>query len=424
MTATYQDVGKSMNVNFSKLFLDPNNPRIAPDHGPRYEDPDAIFDEELQKTLTRRIYDAYHAGELEEAIVAQGWIPLDPIIVWEYPDRPGHYIVVEGNTRTSVLRNIRASRLEREQKKLERFTKADKTPPEEIRTQQHIVDQLERIIADTEQLMVYPVLADTIEELEKKLPVLLGVRHVSHSMPWSPYATNLYITSLYERLFRARHGEDETLRFDQDLVVRVGEMVSYKEPKTRKSIQAASAFDHFKRNYEDILPDGEEFVDGDHYFFQLILQHKYTQEQFDFSKDRLYLPEESEKALFEWAFSKPRPKGKEDKNQNIFYKAENIRLWNEMAKYDGENMTAFASQFDVSAPETATKSMRIVEAEYLHHKAQQTPLNTLQSLLEALENLKGETLVHQKEFLEPTLQEIADLTDHYLRMMKADADAA
>ena len=421
MKPTYQDIGKIMAVDFSKIYLDPNNPRIAPDLGSRYQEPDAIFDDERQKTLAKRFYDAYHASELEEAIVAQGWIPLDPIIVWEHPDRPGHYIVVEGNTRISVLRNIRVSRLEREQKKLERFKNSGKTPLGDINQQQHIVDQLEGIIRDTKQLSVYPVVADTIEDLEKKLPILLGVRHVSHSMPWSPYATNLYITSLYERLFRARHGEDEILRFDQDLIVRVGDMVSYKQTKTRRAIQAASAFDHFKRNYEDMLPDEEEFVDGDHYFFELILQHPYTQERFEFTKDQLYLPDESEKALFEWAFSKPRSKGKEDDNQNIFFKAENIRLWNQMARYDTENATAFAAQFDVSAPEKAMKSMRIVEAEFLHHKARQTPLNTLQSLLEALKELKGETLVTQAEFLEPTLQEIVVLSERYLRMMRADA---
>lgn len=419
MTPMYQDIGQPKTVNFSDLFLDPNNPRIAPDHNGRYQDPDAIFKDEVQKNLTQRIYDAYQAGELEEAIVAQGWIPLDPIVVWEYPDRPGHFIVVEGNTRTSVLRNIRDPRLDRERKKLERFTKGGKTPAEDIRHQQHLVDRLEAIIADTNQLVVYPVMADTIEELERKLPIVLGVRHITHARPWSPYATNLYITSLYERLFRDRHGEDETLRLESDLVVRIGEMVSLKETKTRRNIQAASAFGRFKSNYEDQLPEGEEFTDRDHYFFELILQNKYTQDQFGFTKDSLYLPDESEKALFEWAFSKPRKS--EDKNQNVFYKAENIRLWNEMAKYDSENATAFAAQFDVTAPEKATKSMRIVEAEYLHHKAQQTPLNTLQSLLEALRNLKGETLVTQTEFLQPTLQEIAEWAEHYLRMMKADS---
>src|SRR4051794_17281509 len=61
MTVSYQDIGKAMNVDFAKIFLDPNNPRIAPDSGGRYRDPDAIFDGELQRTLTQRFYDVYHA---------------------------------------------------------------------------------------------------------------------------------------------------------------------------------------------------------------------------------------------------------------------------------------------------------------------------------------------------------------------------
>ena len=422
MTNTFGDLSKPLTVDFSKIFLDPNNPRIAPEHSSRYEDPDAIFDEELQKDLTARVYKVYQAGDLEDAIIAQGWVPIDPILVWEHPARPAHYIVVEGNTRMSVLRNIHGPRLEREKKKLERFTKGGKMPGEEIKEQQRHVEQLESIVNDTKKLTVYPVKASSTAELEEKLPRLLGVRHISHARQWGPYATNLYITSLYERMFRDRHGEDEALRLEHDLVSSVAAMVSLKETKTRRNIQAASAFGHFKRNYEDELPDEEEFSDSDQYFFELILQHKYTQEQFGFTKDRLYLPDESEKALFEWAFSKPRKS--EDKNPNILYKAENIRLWNEMAKYDGENATPFAAQFDVSAPEQATKPMRLVEAEYLHHKARQTPLNTLQSLLEALKELKGETMVTQAEYLEPALQEIVELSERYLRMMRASADAA
>ena len=44
---------------------------------------------------------------LERSIVSQGWIPTDTIIVWEHPKKKGHYIVVEGNTRTVVLRRVR-----------------------------------------------------------------------------------------------------------------------------------------------------------------------------------------------------------------------------------------------------------------------------------------------------------------------------
>ncbi len=421
MIKSFGDLGKAITVPFSKIFLDPNNPRIAPDRATRYEDPEEIFEENLQKDLTTKVYTVYQAGDLEDAIIAQGWVPIDPIIVWEHPDRKGHYIVVEGNTRVSVLRSIRGPRLEREKAKLSKFTKGSKMPAEEIKQQQLHVERLEAIFNDTDRLQVYPVNAATAAELEEKLPRLLGVRHITHARQWGPYATNLYITSLYERLFRDQYGDEEPLRLEQHLIARVASMVSLGETKTRRNIQAASAFSHFKRHYDDQLPEGEEFSDSDQYFFENILQHKYAQEQFAFTKDRLYLSDEAEKALFQWAFSQPRKD--EDKNPNVFYKAENIRLWNDMSKYDSENGTGFASQFDVSNPEKATKPMRLVEAEYLHQKARQTPLNTLQSLLEALKELKGETMITQSNFLKPTLVEIGSLTEHYLRMMEADAAA-
>lgn len=422
MSKTSDNLGKPTTVPFSKVFLDPNNPRIAPERSSRYEDPDDIFQEDMQKELSSKFYAAYQAADLEEAIIAQGWVPIDPIIVWEHPSRPQHHIVVEGNTRVTVLRNIRNVRIGRERAKLARFTKASKLPTEELKQQQRLVARLEEIIADTDNLLVYPIKATTPQELEKKLPHLLGVRHISHAKGWGPYATSVYILSLYERLFSEQYGEDKPLGLDQALISCVAAMVSQGETKTRRNIQSASAFNHFKRHYEDQLPQGEEFSDGDHYFFENILQNKYAQDQFGFTKDRLYLSEEAEKALFHWAFSQPR-KGGDDKNPNIFYKAENIRLWNDMAKYDAENGTGFASQFDTGNPETVTKPMRLVEAEYLHQKARQTPLNTLQSLLQALKDLKGETMVTQDAFLRPTLQEIAGLTERYLRMMEADAMA-
>lgn len=419
MNKTMDNLGAPISVPFSKIFLDPNNPRIAPDPASRYEDPDKIFSDELQRQLTTKVYTVYQASELEDAIIAQGWVPIDPIIVWEHPDRPKYHIVVEGNTRISVLRSIRA-RLDREKSKLEKLTKGSKVKTEELKQQEYLVAQLEVIIKDTENLLVYPVKASTPEELEERLPRLLGVRHITHARPWTPYAKNLYILSLYERLFVEEYGEDKTLSLEQSVIQRVASMVSLGDLKTRRNIQAASAFRHFKQQYEDQLPEGEKFDDGDHYFFENILQNKYAQEQFGFTKDRLALPDESEKALFQWAFSQPR-RGDDDKNPNVFYKAENIRLWNDMSKFDAEHGTGFASQFDVSSPEKTAKPMRLVEAEYLHQKARQTPLNTLQSLLEALKDLKGETMVTQANFLRPTLQEISTLTEHYLRMMDRDA---
>jgi len=407
-------------VAFDKIFLDPNNPRIAPENPPGYSDDKALFDNGLQEKLEERVRAVYDVANLEDSILAHGWVPIDSIIVWEHPKRPEHHIVVEGNTRTVALRALRGERLDRERKKLEKLKKTPTRFGEEMRIQQDVVDRLEKIVSQTDQLRVFPVAAKSVEELQSILPRLLGVRHISHAREWKPYATNLYILSLYERLFRGRHGDKGDLRLEDDLINKVASMVSLGGTKARRNIQAASAFTHFKRDYEDKLPEGEALSDEDHYFFELILQNAYPKEQFNVTKDTLRLPKESEEVLFQWAFSKPRS-GKEEDNENVFYKAESVRLWNQMATYDGKSGTNFAKQLDVDTPDEA-RPIRAIEAEFLQHKTQRTPIDALTSLLKALQDLKVDTLVSQQEHLTPILERIAQLIARYQKMMKAAAD--
>lgn len=404
-------------VAFDSIFLDPNNPRIAPEMPPGYEDAAALFDQEMQSALGERVRQVYDVANLEDSILTHGWVPIDSIIVWEHPKKPGSYVVVEGNTRTVALRTLRTERLEAERKKLDRLKKTPSRFQEELRVQQDVVNRLETILEQTTQLRVFPVAAQTPEELQAILPRLLGVRHITHAKEWKPYPTNLYILSLYERLFRKRHGDEGVLRLEDDLVNAVAAMVSLNPTKTRRNIQAASAFTHFKRDYEDRLPDGESFSVEDHYFFELILQNAYPKEQFDVDRESLRLPKESEEVLFQWAFSQPRS-GKGEENENVFYKAESVRLWNQMATYDGKSGTNFAKQLDVNAPDQA-RPIRVIEAEFLHHRNQRTPIEALTSLLRALQDLKVDTLVSQQEHLEPILAKIAQQVSSYQKMMDA-----
>src|SRR5688572_16314563 len=83
-------------VSFDKIYLDPNNPRIAPENPPGYSDPEALFAPNLQEDLERRVREVYDVANLEDSIVAHGWVPIDSIIVWEHPKKPDHYVVVEG----------------------------------------------------------------------------------------------------------------------------------------------------------------------------------------------------------------------------------------------------------------------------------------------------------------------------------------
>lgn len=408
-------------VPFDKLYLDPNNPRIAPEDPPGYDAPATIFDPALQTALEARIREVYPVAALESSILAQGWVPYDPIIVWEHPQQPGHYIVVEGNTRTTALRTLRGERLDRERKKLEKLQATPGRFDEERRVQEELVDHLDQVTAATNNIRVYPMKADTVEELLKKLPQMMGVRHITHAQQWSPYATNLYILSLYEQLFRDRYGPKPRLRIEEDLVEAVGQWVSYgtaQKTKTRRAIQAASAFTHFRRDFQDRLPEGEEFTDRDHYFFEQILQSKFAQEQFEFTKDALRLPAESEEALFKWAFAQPRPSGVDETNANILYKAENIGLWSKMKSYDAKKGTNFASNFSVEDPDKAPP-MRTIEADYLQHQTRSTPIDAVTSLLKALREIKVDALVSQREHLAPMLDEVGRLVDQYKKMMDA-----
>jgi hypothetical protein len=407
----------STTVPFDQIFLDPNNPRIAPEVAPGYEDADALFNAPLQQQLVANVHKVYDVPNLEDSILAHGWVPIDAIIVWEHPSRPNHYVVVEGNTRVVALRRLRNERLEQER------AKAQKNPTrfkEEIRQAQDIVARLENIARSTDQLRVYPVASRSAQELRSSLPRLLGVRHITHARNWDPYATNLYILSLYERAFREKYGEDARLELKSDLVKQVGDMVSLKELKTRRNIQAASAFTHFKRDYEERLPDGEELSGKDHYFFEQILTSAYPKSQFSFENDSLRMSPESEDVLFQWAFSKPRAEGGEEENPNILYKAESIGLWGKMATYDAKHGTQFSKQLDVNLPEQA-RPIRVIEAEFLHHKAQRTPIDALSSLIGALGELKVETLISQQDHLAPMLDEIALLVERYRKMIQVIA---
>src|SRR5689334_11896778 len=111
-----RDISGRKPVQFDDLLLDPNNPRLGREDKDKlgYKDPGAIADPKVQRELELVIKKEYGKGdnskkfdELMQLILDQGWLPVDPIIVWEHPKKKGKYIVVEGNTRTAALREIR-----------------------------------------------------------------------------------------------------------------------------------------------------------------------------------------------------------------------------------------------------------------------------------------------------------------------------
>ena len=416
------DLGAPIELSLSKIALDPNNPRIARKPAPGYDNPGVIFDPQIQEQLVTEVYKVYRAAGLEASIIAQGWIPVDQILVWEHPSGKGH-IVVEGNTRVSLLKQLPA-RLERERKKLDRMIKAS-APQSQTNPQKALVARVEQLIADTKKLTVYPVIAKNAEELKAKLPRLLGVRHVVPAQGWGPYATNLYIISLYENAFYEQFDESEQLRLDEVILERIAAELPLKPSEIRRNIQAASAFSHFRSNYEEKIEEaGNKLSAGDQHYFDEILANPRARDAFEFTSDRLHLTEEGEQALFDWAFAKPRKSSGEDRDaesENVFEKAEDIRIWQKVARYDAKTGTTnFASRLNIANPEDATP-VRTLASEMNTHREQNTPIKALNDLLNYLKQLKVDTLLVQGEHLKPMMEAAIEQIAKYIKFIDENA---
>ena len=158
-------------VPFGNVHLDPNNPRTAPEDRPGYEDSELLFLASVQEPLLAKLEKFHEVDSLEPTITSQGWLPVDPMLVWEHPKRPGQYVVIEGNTRTVVLRRIRR-KLAHERGHLKKMEKnKGKYDKQDLEDQRKLVAQLQQIVNDTESLNVYSIRATSAKELKELCPV-------------------------------------------------------------------------------------------------------------------------------------------------------------------------------------------------------------------------------------------------------------
>jgi len=411
-------LSETITVPFGSLYLDINNPRLGRENHTGYENAAPLFDAKSQTEAQAELEERYQKlGELIDAIENQGWLPIDSIIVWEHPERKGHFVVVEGNTRTTALRKIRANLVEAKAELVRRQKKG--SSKDLLDETQRKIDALTRVVAATDKIEVRQIKVNTAAELEAVLPNILGVRHIKHAQHWGPFAQNLYLYKQYEAKFRAKHGAVK-LTIDEDLVSELGGIISQGKVQTRQNIQSACAFLRFKTRYETKMPGKEELTDRDHYFFQQILEFKHPREQFKFGDADLELKPEMEEVLFKWAFAKPRKGAKGEDNPNIFYKAENMRDWHNMSVYDAkaQNKTNFAAQLDVLNPDAAPKFYEL-SAEFLNDKAKRGPSKLIDKLIKQLKEIPMETVLEQQGHLRAQLEELHTITGKALKVIAA-----
>ena len=154
------------NIPFQDIFLDPNNPRFWDDR-PTREVPDSkIMDESVQQRA-RNAIDRFGVEELYTNILRNGFLPLDRIVVRPIAEKPGNFVVVEGNRRTRALQKLR-------QRITENTVDEDGVDDE----------YLALLLSSTNSLDV--LVYDGSDTHDIYSWILQGIRHISGIKDWGP----------------------------------------------------------------------------------------------------------------------------------------------------------------------------------------------------------------------------------------------
>lgn len=407
-----------IDVPLKNLYPDPNNPRLALEQVPGYEDAGKLFDEDTRAALIKQLESDHDVAELIKSVSGLGWMPIDNILVWKHPADPDKAVVVEGNRRLATLNLIRSTALPAQEKKLAGLVaKKSGVLQSQLEELQTSIARLKTVIEDSEVLRVVPVDARDADELADKLPSVLNVRHGQGAREWGNYAHDLNLLRRFDVLFQATHGAGRSLFWDADVVGQVALENSLTKTAVKRMLKAASWFTHFRVQFEDELPEGEQFTKSDYYLFELISRKPRIRTKLEIGEDDFALPDDAEQILFDWVFELPRS-GDEDGNPNIFYRHENLMLWDQMHAYDEKHGTTFAARLDPSDWKNAP-TMREVEAAFLSHKAKRKPHAVLDELISRMQSFTADELAVQGELFRAQLTQVENLAGKFLKMIDA-----
>ena len=404
-------------VQMENLYLDRNNPRLAPEHRD-YNDVNFLFDADAQEELMQVILNEAHGlQDLIEVIIQQGWCPVDQIIVWEHPSLKGKYIVTEGNRRTSALKKIHGPIHAKAVRDFEKWSKKREEHPDRFQEAEDFLQKINAVIEATQPLTVVPVSAVTVDELKRDLPRILAVRHINSARDWHGYPKAKWLLGQYREYEKAEGSPTDS--WNSDLIKRVSGENSVNPVECKKILRAVSLYEDFIAIWEDDLPDEEAFKESDFYLFELISQVAWFRDDvLELGLERRTFTDEASKALFEWVFKLPRGNSA-DENENVFYRHENVRLLNTIRNYDEKTTTtSFSKGYKLEDYENAPR-VREQEARYLQHKNQQGSDILLRDLIEALDGIKMGEARQRSEYMTAQLEQLQSIVSEQLRMIRA-----
>ena len=235
-------------IEIDKLLLDPNNPRfntqlgettvVAPENYPSVQsellsrfkhDSDTQSDDEDEDGLNTT---ATGIKDLYESMFEVGFVGIDGIVVEQLDN--GLFLVLEGNRRVAtaktLLKHFNAST---PQGKFENDDIRENFPPERIASLTSLPVQ----ILDLEGL--------TSEEKDKRIAVVLGIRHHGSLLEWGPLPKAFNIYKEYLEV----EPQQETFAYKRERVVPVAATLSIPETQVRRALKAYVAYRQLANNF-------------------------------------------------------------------------------------------------------------------------------------------------------------------------------
>ncbi len=161
------------NLGIDQLILDPNNYRYQDEVDFFFTEEERYADPGVQRKAFAKLRDE-SLESLKNSITHNGFIPVEKIVVIDYPHGENLYVVVEGNRRTAALKWI--------QQEIDGGLDAPET------------------LGDTLSAVPVIVLEDVEDRGIAERSALMGIRHVSGIKQWGGYQRAKLVAEMKDRL--------------------------------------------------------------------------------------------------------------------------------------------------------------------------------------------------------------------------------
>lgn len=166
---------RSKDIDLDDLLLDPNNYRFLDNPNYKKKIKTRYHLENVQEVTLRLLEQdkRYQLAELKKSIMANGYVPMERIIVVPYKYKDGSYLVIEGNRRVAALKSL---------------------------LQEHDESVIELDSRDITSFKRIPcAILETPEEfLQHAERVIMGIRHIAGPKAWGAYQQAQLVLELHD----------------------------------------------------------------------------------------------------------------------------------------------------------------------------------------------------------------------------------